>query len=1158
MRVCRLDLVRYGHFSNRSLEFPDSDHDIHIVVGANEAGKSTSRNALEDALFGIPQRSAFGFRHGYRDMLVGALIEHDGHRLEFRRRKGMSNTLLDVDGQTIPSDALRFFLGGADRNFLERMFSLSHERLRKSGQELSDPQSETATMIFGAATGTEEIGAHIRAMKEEAGTLFTPRKAAGKPFYRLVDRLNDATAALREATVTGEDWQRAREEADKARGTLENLRRQRTDLHQKRERLSRIQLVYPDLMRKKEIVVALEGLDDVQPFADDVREVLDGAERAVWRHDAKIEQLEHQIAGESEKVASITIDGVLLENAGEITHLDQRRIQLQPEREDLPKRRRELADVEQGLQNRAGDLGVEEWQAWRMPARHLVSRLRELSDEWIRMGHVRDSARQQARDAGERSRILDERLKETGPEADVGPLQAALQATDGSPDLGTAREAAEREHRELASRCETLVRPLLSLASDIDHLAGLWAPPLERVQELRDKLKQTGDRLDDCRAELASVERGLAEQRAQRETLVAGEIVTAEEIEALRQARDRHLDTVRTWLTSGRAGVGSDPVSDLAEAIRQADDAADRRFSAARTVARLEEIAVAMERLESRRTTLGAERDEHDRRLCVLREAWNDLLHELPGDPLEPDAMVKWLMDRQTALQAHEEERRAARTVAACIAAEREARDLLIAEAATLGMETDGLDARPFNVVRSLVAAHGDTLKERNRKRADLVRDLEEARREEREKASALAREEADLSDLRTIWRTATEGIDVLESPDQAGDRLRLIEEMRSDLDRAAELRERRIGKIERDLEAFATRVSRLAETVAEEPGERDVDTIAMDLARRLATATAERDQLERMKDSLAQRQRELEEIRHARREAEITIRDLMARAGVESVGDLRREIARSDDAKRLRREVDGLTESLARKGGGRSERELEAEARDVDPDRLAAEIASVSDTLQQLDDPIDKAALAEREATDALDAVDGGDAAIAAAWDRQSILAELEDLSARYVRAQTGLRLLQWAVDRYRAEQQAPLLKRASTLFAALTRGSFSTLGLVYDEKDQAVLAGTRADDDKVYVTGMSDGTVDQLWLALRLAAIDGWLEGNAALPFIADDLFINFDDARAAAGLEVLHRLAGSCQVLVFTHHTHLVDLARQVLGDHVSVVSLDAAAS
>ena len=1156
MRVCRLDLPSYGHFSNRSLEFPEGGHDFHIIVGANEAGKSTSRNALEDALFGIPQRSAFGFRHGYRDMMVGALIEHEGRRLEFRRRKGKSNTLLGTDGQPLAPDALQFFLRGADRNFLERMFSLSHERLRRSGQELSDPQSETAALIFGAATGTEEIASHIRAMKEEAGTLFTPRKTAGKPFYQLVDRLNDATEALSEATVTGDDWKRTRDEAHEARTLLEDLRRQRADLHQASERLNRIRLVYPDLTRKKEVLATLAGLGDVQLFADDVLEILDGAERAVSLHDAKIEQLERQIARENEEAACIVIDSALLENAREITDLDQRRIQLQPEREDLPKRRRELADVKQRLRDRAGDLGLEELQAWRMPAPQLVARLRELSDEWIRLGHVCDLARQQESDAGERARILDERLQEVGPEANVGPLQVALQATDGSADPEAARKAAEREHRELASRSETLVRPLLSLVGDVDRLAGLWVPPLERVQELRDSLRQVDDRRDACRDELATVERELARHEAQRTTLVmTGEIVTAEEIEALRQARDQHLDTVRTCLAGGQAGAGSDPVGDLAEAIHQADEAADRRFSAARTVARLEEVADAMDRLEARRATLGAERDEHDRRACALYETWNDLFSDLRGDPLDPDAMVKWLLDRQTALQAHAEERRAARALAACAAEECKAQDLLIAEAAALGMETDGLSARPFSVVRPLVAGHCDTLNDRNRKRADLARDLEEARHEEREKASALARKEADILSLREAWRTAAEGIDVLRSPDQTGDRLRIIEEMRGDMDRAAELRERRIGKIERDLEAFATRVGSVVKAVAEDPGTRDADTVVRDLAHRLSEETAKRDQLERMKDSLAQRERELEDLRHARREADITIRDLIARAGVESVGDLRREIARSDEAKRLGREVDGLTESLAKNGGGRSERELEEEARDMDPDRLGAEIASISEKLKELDDPIDRAALAERQAAATLESIDGRDAAIAAAWNRQAILAELEDLSARYVRAQTGLRLLQWAVDRYRAEQQAPLLRRASTLFATLTQGSFNGLGLVYDEKDQAVLAGTRADGSEVDVTGMSDGTVDQLWLALRLAAIDGWLKGNAALPFVADDLFVNFDDERAGAGLEVLHHLAGSCQVLVFTHHAHLVGLARQVLGDGVSVISLDA---
>ncbi len=49
---------------------------------------------------------------------------------------------------------------------------------------------------------------------------------------------------------------------------------------------------------------------------------------------------------------------------------------------------------------------------------------------------------------------------------------------------------------------------------------------------------------------------------------------------------------------------------------------------------------------------------------------------------------------------------------------------------------------------------------------------------------------------------------------------------------------------------------------------------------------------------------------------------------------------------------------------------------------------------------------------------------------------------------------------------------------------------------------------------------------------------------PFIADDLFVSFDDARARAGLEALSELAGHMQVVFFTHHNHLVDIARSAI--------------
>jgi recombinational DNA repair ATPase RecF len=90
----------------------------------------------------------------------------------------------------------------------------------------------------------------------------------------------------------------------------------------------------------------------------------------------------------------------------------------------------------------------------------------------------------------------------------------------------------------------------------------------------------------------------------------------------------------------------------------------------------------------------------------------------------------------------------------------------------------------------------------------------------------------------------------------------------------------------------------------------------------------------------------------------------------------------------------------------------------------------------------------------------------------------------------------------------------------------------------------GSRAVD----VDAMSEGTADQLFLALRLAAAEQSVANGSRLPFLADDLFINFDDARARAGFEVLAELAASMQILFFTHHAHLADLAKEVVGANV----------
>ena len=100
-------------------------------------------------------------------------------------------------------------------------------------------------------------------------------------------------------------------------------------------------------------------------------------------------------------------------------------------------------------------------------------------------------------------------------------------------------------------------------------------------------------------------------------------------------------------------------------------------------------------------------------------------------------------------------------------------------------------------------------------------------------------------------------------------------------------------------------------------------------------------------------------------------------------------------------------------------------------------------------------------------------------------------------------------------------------------------------------MLKGVRPDGRLVGVEGMSNGSHDQLYLALRLASLESWLQAHEPIPFVVDDILLNFDDRRALAALRALAELSRRTQVLFFTHHRHLVELAEANLPTGVLFV-------
>ncbi|WJH39642.1 hypothetical protein N7E02_23185 [Aliirhizobium terrae] len=121
------------------------------------------------------------------------------------------------------------------------------------------------------------------------------------------------------------------------------------------------------------------------------------------------------------------------------------------------------------------------------------------------------------------------------------------------------------------------------------------------------------------------------------------------------------------------------------------------------------------------------------------------------------------------------------------------------------------------------------------------------------------------------------------------------------------------------------------------------------------------------------------------------------------------------------------------------------------------------------------------------------------------------------------------------------------------MTGGRFARLLQIYDDSDELQLAVERRTGEQVPLAGLSEGTGDQLYLALRLAFLEDYCARNEPAPLILDDIFQTFDDERTAAGLRTLAAGEAVSQTILFTHQMSLVETAKQELGGNLDLVRL-----
>ncbi|MEK5475566.1 AAA family ATPase [Paenibacillus sp. FSL R5-0407] len=147
--------------------------------------------------------------------------------------------------------------------------------------------------------------------------------------------------------------------------------------------------------------------------------------------------------------------------------------------------------------------------------------------------------------------------------------------------------------------------------------------------------------------------------------------------------------------------------------------------------------------------------------------------------------------------------------------------------------------------------------------------------------------------------------------------------------------------------------------------------------------------------------------------------------------------------------------------------------------------------------------------------------AALDGAVDRYAVMAVCNELITRVRKI-------------YEEERQPQVLQAASAYLAEMTGGTYRRILMKMGSQE---LMAEHRDHGPISSSYLSRGTAEQLYLAMRLA-LSGAVSGQAAMPVLLDDLFVNFDAARMEGTLSVLKRISERHQVIMMTCHAHVVD--------------------
>ncbi|WMT76298.1 AAA family ATPase [Bradyrhizobium sp. Ash2021] len=1142
MRFRKLGLRRYGKFTDAVIDFgerPVGAPDLHIVYGPNEAGKSTALSACMDLFYGIHPQSRFNFLHPYPTMRIEADLEILGTVRSFSRLKLPHNSLLDDAGNPAADAVLLGELGGLDRNAYQTMFCLDDATLEAGGESILASKGDLGHLLFSATAGLADLSERLGSARAEAEGFFRSGKRSG-----ILVELKKELAALKEERdridTLASEYSRLVIERDEASSAYTEALVQRGRTQARVDEVQRFINALPRLQTLRSLraeLLPLASLPDVpSTWTDDLPALMFRQTKLATQTQTVTETIGN-LRHELERLV-VNASACGLQNRIEL--LTELRARYVTAEKDLPDRRLRLGSAEQTV---ARVLARIDHASEQDPARLVLPAavtgpLRDLMERRSGVEAALATAETEVDKALEALSEAEARIDDRDggfDETTTGALTAAIAMARQADDVARSR-AADRICRERADELGDRLIELLPWTGDRNTLCATSVPA-------QDQLQRWASVEADLSLEIAS-------RQGEEDRLAAEARRLDTKIDALRSVvgvvSDNDAGEARTareaaWAIH-KAELHAETAVTFEAAMRRLDLITEQRFSHTARVAELN--SALLERAEARAALeqTGRELQASLRKRAELAEEIENALRAI-GHGLEMSiglaGLSLWIRKRDRAIEANGK----------LLAAERECREAKIEtdgtrERIAKAMRSAGVDISEADDIAAMLAA-GQAALDRAVDAKNLRATIGDRRRDlsfrEKRLGDARLAEEAWSRDWQEVCATCWLGQrEIRPATAVVRETLEALSELESTLEKRTELTDR-IAKMQRDQIQFRTEVDALAASTELSPSS---DTLGLCQAVMdcIATAAKTTDRRREVESRLAVELGRAGALADETAEMQAQASLMMGHFGVGSLMEVDaclRALARRSDLEARSIEVrNELLEGTQAETIEQAETILEK----VDRGSLEAEMIVLKSRFEDEDARSRDLFSARNRADDKISAV-GGDAAVAILeGKRRTVLLTIEDKALAYLRLKLGTAAADRALRAYRDRHRSSMMTRASESFALISRGAYSEL-VTQPSNGSELLIAKGSDGSSKIASELSKGTRFQLYLALRVAGYHEFARAQVPPPFLADDIMETFDDFRAEEAFRLLAGMAATGQVVYFTHHRHLCEIAMAV---------------